>query len=424
MAEGIKRAKRLSRYSCRKLALERFELEAMVDSYLRAFERIIERHKTKDNMHLGYYVHLHGKGHAQRARAIAQNLSIPVTFIGTGVSRSDWTGVSNYQLLDLPPDRVENVPNLPINDRCQTYSFHYAPYYSDTYRQRAVAIANWVEQTNPTAVVVDVSTEITQYLRLLGVPVIGVRQHGDRSDFPHLCGYDSAYRLFTPYPEILESMGTPSWIRDKTIYSPGFSRYSLRQETKLIAREKLNIASVQRVVSVINGKGGGKHSVAKIIAAATVTPQWRWLIVGEVDTDLADIPDNISLLGWREDTYLYLKAADVAIASGGHNTVMEIGTARVPFLCIPEPRPFDEQLIKAKLLESLGLCLVETAFPSSNSVEFILDELRNTDVSQWDRIMAVDGAAQAAKAIESEVRVLANYLNSAEPRLVSTEIQQ
>lgn len=317
-------------------------------------------------------------------------------------------------MLDLPPDKVEYVPDLPINRHCQTYSYHYAPYYSDAYRQRAVAIANWVEQTKPTAVVVDVSSEITQYLRLLGVPVIGVRQHGDRSDLPHLCGYDAAYKLFVPYPELLEFAGVPCWIRIKTIYSPGFSRYSSRQETKLFARQKLNLAASQKVVLVINGKGGGKHSLAKITAAARVTPQWRWLIVGEVDCDCANLSDNISVLGWVEDTYLYLKAADVAIASGGHNTVMEIGTARVPFLCIPEPRPFDEQLIKAKILEKLRLCLVETTFPDASLIEFILDELKNADVSKWSQIMAVDGAAQASRAIESEVRILDGYLNQRE----------
>ena len=309
----------------------------------------------------------------------------------------------------MPPDKVEYVRDLPINRDCQTYSYHYAPYYSDAYRQRAVAIANWVEQTKPTAVIVDVSSEITQYLRFLGVPVIGVRQHGDRSDFPHLCGYDAAYKLFVPYPELLEFSGVPSWVRDKTIYSPGFSRYSNRYETKLVARQKLNLTVTQKVVLVINGNGGGKHSLDKIAAAAAVTPQWRWLVVGEVDRNRVRLSKNVSVLGWVEDTYLYLKAADVAIASGGHNTVMEIATARVPFLCIPEPRPFDEQLIKAEILQKLGLCLVETAFPHASSIEFILDELKNADVSKWSEIMAVDGAAQAAKAIEAEVKILAGY---------------
>ena len=275
-----------------------------------------------------------------------------------------------------------------------------------------MAIALWVEQTKPTAVVVDVSSEITQYLRFLGVPVIGVRQHGDRSDFPHLCGYDAAYKLFVPYPEMLEFAGVPSWIRNKTIYSPGFSRYSSRQETKLVARQKLNLAVSQKVVLVINGKGGGKHSLAKITAAAMVTPQWQWLIVGEVDRDCANLPINISVRGWVEDTYLYLKAADVAIAHGGHNTVMEIGTAQVPFLCIPEPRPFDEQIIKAKILEKLGLCLVEKTFPDASLIKFILDELRSVDVGKWNQIMAVDGAAQASGAIEAEVRTLASYLKA------------
>ena len=311
----------------------------------------------------------------------------------------------------MPPDKVEYVPDLPINQNCKTYSFHYAPYYSDAYRQRAVMLSEWVGKTNPTAVIVDVSAEITQYLRFLGVPVIAVRQHGDRTDYPHLAGYDAAYKLFAPYPEILEFEGTPSWIRAKTIYSAGFSRYSQRKITKSAARESLNISPQQKVALVLNGKGGSQHSLADITAAALVTPAWLWLIVGEADRDCNSLPDNVCVVGWCEDTYIYLKAADVAIASGGHNTVMEIGTAKIPFLCIPDARPFNEQVIKAQLLEKLGLCLMTEAFPCSDSIDFILKNLKTIDVNRWDRIMAIDGAAQAATAIESEVKLLANYLN-------------
>ena len=47
MAQGIKQAKRLSRYSCRKLVLERFNLETTIDRYIQAFERIISQHKRR-----------------------------------------------------------------------------------------------------------------------------------------------------------------------------------------------------------------------------------------------------------------------------------------------------------------------------------------------------------------------------------------
>ena len=361
-------------------------------------------------MHLGYYIHLHGKGHAQRAKAIAQHLHLPVTFIGTGVSQHNWDEVAQYQLLDLPPDKVEYVPDIPINQDCQTYSFHYAPYYSNAYRQRAIILANWVARTDPTAVIVDVSAEIAQYLRFLGVPVIAVRQHGDRSDYPHLAGYDAAYKTLAPYPEILEVEAVPSWIRKKTIYCPGFSRYSGRVFHKSTAREQLNIPLQQQVVVVLNGKGGGKHSLADIAEAAFSTPNWLWLIIGETNQNSDTIPDNISVVGWCEDTYPYLKAADVAIASGGHNTVMEIGTAKIPFLCIPEYRPFNEQEVKARLLQKLGLCIVLETFPTKNNIESVFERLQKINTDKWDEIMASDGALQAAKAIQSEIDVLASYL--------------
>ncbi|MGD1920615.1 MAG: glycosyltransferase, partial [Pleurocapsa sp.] len=342
------------------------------------------------------------------------HLDLPITFIGTGVSNSNWDGVKDYQLLDLPPDRLEYVPDLPINQDCQTYSFHYAPYYSNAYRQRAVILANWVAQTNATAVVVDVSAEITQYLRFLGVPVIAVRQHGDRSDYPHIAGYDAAYRTLAPYPEILECGDIPSWIREKTIYCPGFSRYSERVLSKADARAQLNISSQQQVAEVFNCKGGAKHSLSTVVQAALSTPQWLWLIVGQTDRDCQIVPDNVSVTGWCEDTYPYLKAADLAIASGGHNTVMEIGTARIPFLCIPESRPFKEQQIKAQKLQNLGLCEVRQAFPTIDSLEFVFSRLQEIDVGRWDEIMAADGALQAAETIYSEIALLASYLEKSD----------
>ena len=200
----------------------------------------------------------------------------------------------------------------------------------------------------------------------------------------------------------------PSWIQEKTIYSPGFSRYSARILDKSTARSQLNISPQQQVVLVLNGKGGSKHSLAKVTAAALATPEWLWLVIGHTDCDCSVVPDNVSVRGWREDTYLYLKAADVAIASAGHNTVMELGTAKIPFICIPEERPFDEQKIKAQLLQKFGLCTVLESFPSSNYLKDILQKLKNTNTNKWNEIMAINGAAQAAKAIESEVRLL-NY---------------
>ena len=275
-------------------------------------------------------------------------------------------------------------------------------------------LARWVAETNPTAVIVDVSSEVTQYLRLLGVPVIGMRQHGDRSDSSHICGYSAAYKLFAPFPEVLESPKVPDWIRDKTIYSPGFSRYChyLAEEAdwdKATARAKLNITPKRKVVAVLKGKGGDRHSLDAIADAAKATSQWLWLVLGNASQELSQLPSNVRNLGWCEDTYIYLKAADVAIASGGHNTVMELGTARIPFLCIPEKRPFNEQKVKADILEKLGLCLTVNAFPNANSIEFLLDKLQTLNIDKWQEIVTANGAAKAAKLIEKEVEYLSHY---------------
>ena len=359
-------------------------------------------------MHLGYYIHGFDSGNVQRAKLISQNIKLPITFIGTNIARHDWSGIYNYRLLSLSED-TQSVSELPINENSQTYSFHYAPYYNNSSRQRILAIANWVERTNPTAVVVDSSVEIIQQLRLLGVPVIALRQHGSRSDFPHLCGYNAAYKLLALFPPILESSTTPKWAIDKSIYVSGFSRYSNRELTKQEARSRLEIASYQKVVVILNGKNKGKYCLSTIASAASASPEWLWLIVGQIRRDCNSLPDNISVLGWRDDTYVYLKAADVAISSGGHSTMMEIGTAKIPFMSIPDDKQFGEQRYEAELLEDLGLCLIGDIFPQGDFAKSTLNKLQKMNIDRWDRIMSADGALQAARKIESEVRLLDRY---------------
>lgn len=271
-------------------------------------------------------------------------------------------------------------------------------------------LAKWVESTQPTLVVVDVSAEITQYFRLLGIPVISVRQHGNRNDSAHLSGYDAAYKLLAPYPESLESASVPFWVKQKTIYVPGFSRYSGRILSKSEARKKLGIDEQQKVVLVLKGKGGEKHCLESISEAAKFTPEWKWLIVGPVDINSNELPENVSCEGWQKDTFPYLKAADVVIASAGHNTVMEIAKAQIPFLCIPEERPFNEQQVKAQVLENMGLCLRTKSFPTKQSIKSYLELLIKMDISKWDNIVSLNGAKKAGIAIESEALKIQNCL--------------
>ncbi len=271
-------------------------------------------------------------------------------------------------------------------------------------------IAQWVEKTQPTLVVVDVSAEITQYFRLLGVPVISMLQHGDRNDSAHLCGYDAAYKLLAPYPEILESDSVPLWKKQKTIYVPGFSRYSGRILSKPEARKKLGINEQQKVVLVLKGRGGDSHCLESISETAKTTPEWQWFIVGPIQINYNKLPKNIACEGWQQDTFPYLKAADVVIASVGHNTTMEIAEAQIPFLCIPEKRPFNEQKVKAELLEKMGLCLYSSSFPTSYSVKSTLELLINMDITKWKNIVSSDGAEKAGMAIESEALKIQNYL--------------
>lgn len=354
-------------------------------------------------MHLGYYIHHHGKGHLNRAKTLASKMDLPMTVMGSNVRLEDWSAIKDCNVLPLPDDSI--VKNIPLNRDKGTSSLHYSPLYSRNICYRFRLIADWVDQVKPTAVIVDVSSEVTQFFRLLGVPVLSIRQHGDRTDNPHLIGYESAFKLLASYPEELEQDNVLDWIKAKTIYMPGFSRYSSHTLTKEMSRTSLGLPFDRKIVVVINGNGGDSINLPKVINKANKSKDWYWIVVGKIEPKEIIIPENVLVAGWVEDTFAYLKSADVIVASSGHNTVMEIGSARVPYIAIPETRPFDEQLNKALVLEKKGLCKVMVELPDKEDLEESLAQ----DVSLWSKIINASGVEQACSIIRSTVYFLEEY---------------
>ena len=65
--------------------------------------------------------------------------------------------------------------------------------------------------------------------------------------------------------------------------------------------------------------------------------------------------NNLTVLGFSDDMSSLIAAADVVVSMAGYNTVCEVLSARQRSILVPRMHPVREQLIRAELLDRLGL---------------------------------------------------------------------
>ncbi|MBB4078745.1 putative glycosyltransferase [Lewinella aquimaris] len=331
---------------------------------------------------VAFYVHHHGSGHANRTRLLAAHLpaDTPIHVLTSAADRfTDWTGGKVHPLPpDVSPDRD---PQLDI---LENQVVHYAPVDLSGAQQRMAILSAFIARNRPAWFIIDLSVEIALFVRLCGVRVALVRLHGYRDDPAHLAAFRLADRLIAPFPPQLEDEHTPEWVRQKTTYLGAFSRYDHRKESRRDCRLQLGLDQDSKVATVINGLGGGAQELSEWVSAARANPDWRFLLIGKVADAFDSSPVNLRRIGMVADTFPYLKAADVVVGSGGTNTMMEIGAARVPFISRPEPRPFGEQVCKMRALRRVGLTDIVTDTPDANAWGPLLDRASKQEVSGWD----------------------------------------
>ncbi len=353
---------------------------------------------------VGFYVHHHGRGHANRARQIVAHLSTPVTLFSSNTTYLQTLQSDRIQVIKLPSDVV------PLTEEQHNWPdvLHYAPLQVPGIQQRMHIMAGWIARESPALVVVDVSVEVALFARLCSLPVIIMRQHGVRTDAAHLAAFQSCLALIAPFAKCLEEPTVPVWVQQKTFYAGGFSRFSQRVLTQEQARQQLGFSDRCRHIVIISGLGGQGISAQQILDAAAHTPGWMWWAVGPVgDVPSQDTP-QIRWVGKVDDPFPYLKAADVVVGSAGNNTVMEVAAARARFVCIPEERPFEEQKSKAEALKRLGVALVLNDWPAAKHWPRLLVDTDKLDTTGWQQVENVEGAKQAADFIANTAEKLLN----------------
>jgi hypothetical protein len=297
---------------------------------------------------IGYYVHHQGDGHRQRALAIARASGGGLTLLGTGLAGR--TGDIPY--VDMADDRLEEGC---FDDAAQVKrhaSLHYTPVDHEGIRTRIAQLTEWIAQNRPSLIVVDVSVEIAMLAHLASVPFVYVRLSGRRDDRPHLDAFRGATALLAPFHEDLDDEQTHPLIRLRTFYAPGIVE----------AREA---SEVERdLILVVVGRGGGSSDGGVWAAAAASVPDMRWRVIGPCSSP-PESPPNLELRGWVHDADEMIATAAIVIGAAGDGLVGSVIAHRKPFICLPEERPFQEQISKARRLSALGAAIVCTDGPSS-----------------------------------------------------------
>lgn len=317
---------------------------------------------------IGYYAHHQGAGHGVRAGVVARLLDDHVTLLSTRApfeadAFDDWVRLDRDDLSDHPIEPTA------------AGALHWAPVDEPGHQDKMAAIATWIARLRPTVMVVDVSAEVCVLARLCGVRTIVVAQPGDRSDGPHQLAYRLADAIVAPWTRAVYA---PPWLRAfeaKTVYTGAFSRFDDR------ARPRPNAHDRRRVL-LLGGAGGAAF--------------------GRVPTQGTDTWTTLGADGrWSVDLWSELANADVVVTHGGLNAVAEIAAARRPAVLVPQKRPFDEQHTTARAIAAAGIATTLHTWPRDSEWAGVLDAAVEHGGSRWSDWAPGDGAAMAARAIES-----------------------
>ncbi len=327
-----------------------------------------------------WYVHDHGRGHLERARAVLPHLSDDIVVVsGPGIAE-DATEVLDTRVVALPGD-VPPQPTATIGP------WHHAP-AGRTLRSRTAALVDVVARHDCTTAVVDVSVEVTVLARLLGLRTVTVRQSGRRTDCAHQIGLESADVVWIPQRPSLEPIDAP--VDGRWFFSGPFSR--LDQQ---VGRRTTN-AKADRLVVLLVGTGGTSIELAPWREAA-LPDGWQVVIAG------AGQPwrnGPIECVGTGAAIESLLARADVVVTSAGWAAVADTVAAGCRLVVVPEERPFDEQQVRADALAAADLAMSLRRWPSPCELPHVVDEAMRLDPTAWHAHHDGLGAQRSAAMIE------------------------
>ena len=326
---------------------------------------------ANDTPVVGFYVHHQGRGHATRVQQLLRHLKCRAVVFTSAPAYFDADCPARVVALPLDVPRPDEAA---VKDSPAPPALHYAPLGVAGLRERFAILAEWIAGAKPALFFIDLSVEVAMFCRLMGVPTVVTRLQGWRNDLPHLNAFESARAIFCPFPRSLELSPLPRKLRAKAFYTEAYSRFEGRGR-----------APVQPgLIVVTTGSGGTQQSASRLADLARALPGHTIRVLGSVPqgSTLPSSP-NLQLLGHVADPFPHLCAAEVVVCGAGTNTVMEVGSARRPMVCLAEDRAFDEQRNKALGLANVGLAVSPPHWPAAREWPGLLAEASRLDTSRW-----------------------------------------
>jgi len=181
-------------------------------------------------------------------------------------------------------------------------------------------------------------------VRGMGVPVVLIHLPGNVINDPtQVFAHELADHIVAHFPSFLEQANYQ--FLSKTYYSGYISKYA-GLELKQSDLSDIND------VTVLLGYDNYNESILKNITADRNT---QFTIIGNKrDYDLGK---NCKLLGTVEDIRNAI-AGEVVISAAGQNTIAELLSLGKRLILLPEPRPYDEQVVHANVLADQNVALL------------------------------------------------------------------
>jgi UDP-N-acetylglucosamine--N-acetylmuramyl-(pentapeptide) pyrophosphoryl-undecaprenol N-acetylglucosamine transferase len=263
-------------------------------------------------------------------------------------------------------------------------------------------LRTWLASDRPDLLVVDGSGEVAAAARAVGVPTVRIRRPGTGT--ARVTGVLEAVGTgeIAPYPPVLEPPATPTWLRERTVHAGLLSRFAGRRPHRRAGRRALGIAPEAAVVTVLCGRDG-LGCPADLAAAAEASPRWTWLVLGRCGSATTVLPANLLRLGWRDDPWPALEAADVVVGSGALSVVAEVASAERPLVVVPRPGRADDEE-HARLLAEAGAAHHAPRWPAPGAWAPLLDRLAGSDADALSRLDDRRGPARAADWLRSWAR--------------------
>jgi hypothetical protein len=258
----------------------------------------------------------------------------------------------------------------------------------------AARLRAWLAADRPDVLVIDGGPQIASAARSAGVPAIVVRRPGSGSAAGSSVLEPLGAGELAPYPALLEPDETPRWLRERTVHAGLLSRYAGRRPHRGAGRRAMGVAADARVVTVLCGRDG-LGGAADLAAAAAETPTWTWVTVGRCGTPATGVPANLHRLGWQDDPWPALEAADVVVGSGALSVVAEVASARRPLLVVPRPGRVDDE-VHGRLLAEVAAATTVSGWPAPAVWPRLLDAVAASDPGPLAALDDGRGPARAA----------------------------